>query len=150
MSSKRFSQEQLRPELRRQAKAQLAGNGRVVRLLKTADPVISEPRQKKDRSPAEETLAMVLEGSDLPKPVRQYRYLSDRRFKADFAWPETNPPFACEVDGAVHRIKGSFQRSFEREFLLKKAGWQVLHVGTEQIRSGEAMEWIRALCPGKA
>ena len=92
------------------------------------------------RSAIEEIMAIDLALSKLPPAVRQYRYLPDRKFRADFAWPDRM--VALEVDGAVHRIKGSFNKSFERAYLLQLAGWTVLHVGREQIISGQALSWI--------
>lgn len=124
-------------------------------LMSQHDPVMShggrragagrkpKPKSPKPRSEIEELMAEQLKVYGLPEPVRQLKYLEDRKFRADFAWPDRM--IALEVDGAVHRIKGTFQRSFEREYLLKMAGWQVLHVGGNEVRKGIAIEWIRNL-----
>ena len=101
---------------------------------------------KKARSPAEEHLALALQAAGLT-PVRQHRYLLDRKFAADFAWPDIK--VALEVDGAVHRIKGTFKASFERAYLLTMDGWTVLHVGREQVMDGTALEWINNLLDAK-
>lgn len=98
-----------------------------------------KPR-KEARSAIEEEMALQIKTSDLPPPVRQYRYLPDRRYRADFAWPDKR--LSLEVDGAVHRIKGSFAAGFERDFLLKRAGWMVIHVGRAQVKNGDALKWI--------
>lgn len=92
------------------------------------------------RSEIEELMAYQISVSKLPQPTRQHNYLEDRGYKADFMW--RSHMVALEVDGAVHRTKGSFSVSFERGYLLLIAGWTVLHVGSHQVRSGEALEWI--------
>lgn len=88
-------------------------------------------------------LALAAAEGAIPSPVAQYKPLDDRRFRLDFAWPDGR--LALEVDGAVHRIKGAFKKSFERQYLLLMAGWTVLHVGGDEVRSGKALQWAIAL-----
>lgn len=78
---------------------------------------------------------------EIPAFRCEYHYLDGRDFRADFAWPDLK--IGLEVDGAVHRIKGTFKRSFERAYLITMAGYTVLHVGGDEVRSGLAMEWIK-------
>lgn len=95
------------------------------------------------KSDIEEMMHSQILVSGLPIPVRQHNYLPDRSYKGDFMWPERK--IALEVDGSVHRIKGTFSVSFERAYLLLMAGWTVLHVGGHEVRSGEALQWIKAV-----
>ncbi len=81
--------------------------------------------------------------SGLPMPVEEFYPLADRNFRIDFAYPEQK--LAIEIDGAVHRIKGRFHSDLEKHALLLLAGWRVLRVGSEQIKSGIAMGWIKEL-----
>lgn len=96
--------------------------------------------KKGSKSAIEEMMAYQLLASALPPHVRQHHYLPDRNYKGDFMWPERK--IALEVDGEVHRIKGTFSVSFQRAYLLMMAGWTVLHVGAHEVRSGEALDWI--------
>jgi very-short-patch-repair endonuclease len=78
------------------------------------------------------------------RPVRQYKYLPDRKYKADFAWPGFM--LAVEVDGSVHRIKERFAEDCRRQNELKFAGWHVFRVTGAMVRSGEAIKVVlRAL-----
>ncbi len=115
------------------------------RHVKVSGEAMPKPKQKAAKLPRapseiEEMMYFQIDLSDLPRPTRQYRPLPDRNYKLDFAWPDRK--IALEVDGAVHRIKGTFARSFEREYFLKMAGWTVLHVGGAEVRSGAALDWI--------
>lgn len=68
-----------------------------------------------------------------------------RRWALDFAWPMEL--VACEVDGGGwqrgrhHRPEG-FRADCEKLNTALCAGWLVLRVTPEQVRSGEAVEWI--------
>lgn len=75
---------------------------------------------------------------------REYQFNNKRKWRLDFAWPVIS--LALEIDGAVHRIKGRWEKSFEREQALFFSGWRLLKVSTKQVRSGEAVQLIeRAL-----
>ena len=101
------------------------------------------------RSEIEESMAQQIKLLGLPEPVRQHKYLEDRRYRADFAWPQHK--LALEVQGAVHRITGRFKAEFERRFLLQLHGWTVIEAGGDEVRSGRAAAWLMAMmekvCP---
>ena len=97
----------------------------------------------KPRSEIEEVMWRQLVQSSLPKPLRQHLYVSGRKFRSDFAWPDRK--LALEVDGGVHRIKSSFKSGFERGYVLLLTGWKVLHVGGEEVRNDLAIKWIQSL-----
>src|SRR5262245_1384575 len=71
--------------------------------------------------------------------VREYRFLPGRRFRFDFALEPLYRSIAVEVDGVVHRIKAQFQRDREKHNLALIAGWRVLHVSPDDVRSGKAL-----------
>lgn len=97
-------------------------------------------------SPLEATLALQIRALKLPEPTRQYKFLPDRKFQADFCWPDRMLIVECQ--GAVHRIKARFHDDLERQALALLAGWKVLCVGREQIYGGQAIQWIEQLLLG--
>jgi len=58
---------------------------------------------------------------------------------AMFALEPLYRSIAVEVDGVVHRIKAQFQRDREKHNLALIAGWRVLHVSPDDVRSGKAL-----------
>lgn len=74
---------------------------------------------------------------------RNYFFLPDRDLELDFVWVPVK--MAVEVQGMAHRIKGKFKRDIEKRALALLAGWRVLEVGGDEVRSGKALEWLRML-----
>jgi hypothetical protein len=83
------------------------------------------------------------ENPDIPPHQRNYFFLADRDLELDYAWPGLR--VAVEVQGLSHRVKGKFKRDIEKRALAMLAGWRVLEVGGDQVRSGEALTWLRRL-----
>lgn len=83
------------------------------------------------------------ENPDLPPHQRNYFFLPDRDLELDFSWPAAR--VAVEVQGMAHRIKGKFKRDIEKRALAMLAGWRVLEVGRAEVRSGQAIAWLRVL-----
>lgn len=97
----------------------------------------------KAASAIEETLAVHIRAEQLPRPKRQFIVNPDRRWRLDYAWPELK--FACEVDGEVHRIKERFHADIEKHAWLVLNGWTLLRVGGREVRSGQAIAWLKTL-----
>jgi very-short-patch-repair endonuclease len=95
------------------------------------------------RSQIEEILALHIRAEKLPQPVREYLFDPGRKWRFDFAWPAIH--FAVEVDGEVHRISERFHSDMRKNAMALLQGWDVLHVGGREIKSGEAIQWVRAL-----
>lgn len=91
----------------------------------------------------EETLALHIKAEKLPAPVREFVFAPPRRWRIDFAWPELR--LAVEVDGEAHRIKGRFHADFEKHAQLALDGWTLLRVGGREVRSGQAVGWLKRL-----
>lgn len=115
------------------------------------------PKNAKPRSAIEQSMSDQIKGAGLPPVIEwpsQHKPFPDRKFTVDFAWPAGTIPgqpkrkIILEVDGAVHRIKGTFKSSFERGALLMIAGWEVLHVGGDDVRGGAALYWLKELLTG--
>jgi very-short-patch-repair endonuclease len=98
---------------------------------------------KRGPSPLELAFAEQLSILRIPAPVREHRFIDERNFRLDFAWPSAR--VAVEVQGMVHRIKGRFREDIEKRALALLAGWRVLEVSGAEIRSGQAIAWLIAL-----
>lgn len=84
----------------------------------------------------------------LPVPVTEYKFLPDRRFRFDYCWPDRS--FAVEEDGGVwtggrHTRGAGVERDCEKYALAMLAGWRVLRVTTNQVKSGQALTWIERM-----
>lgn len=79
---------------------------------------------------------------------REYRFHATRKWRFDFAWPAAR--VALEVEGMVWRGKGGrHQRAVGFEEDCRKYAealclrWRVLRVTGSQIKSGEALKWLK-------
>lgn len=97
----------------------------------------------KAESPLEAELALQIRALKLPAPVRQYQFLKDRKYQADFCWPDRR--LIVECNGEPHRIKAMFERDMERNGQAIVEGWTVLCVGRKLIFDGRAIGWISRL-----
>lgn len=88
-------------------------------------------------------LARDMRAEHLPAAVRQYIVNPDRRWRLDFAWPGIK--VAVEVDGEVHRIAERFHSDIEKHAWLTLNGWTLLRVGGREVRSGQAITWLKTL-----
>jgi hypothetical protein len=115
---------------------------------------VEKPVKLPPRSEIEALMSQQILLANLPRPIewpqRHRPFYPQRKYEVDFCWPDRK--LVLEIDGHVHRIKRSFKDSFERSWWFLRAGWVVLHVGGDQVRSGEGCEWLRELlikCPPK-
>lgn len=100
----------------------------------------------KPRSEIEQLMSDQIRASGLTAPVEWPKYfkpIEGRNYKVDFYWHHKR--FILEVDGMCHRIRGRFKSGFERDALLKIAGYDVLHVGGSDVREGRAILWLSEL-----
>ena len=98
-------------------------------------------KKRQGYSQLEEILYLQIAAEGLPMPDRQYKFLPDRKFRADFAWPSRK--LIVEVQGAEHRIKGRWQGDVERMNLLQLEGWTVLQFTGKMVRNGTAVQTLR-------
>lgn len=97
-------------------------------------------------SALEDRLLAKLRAAGVETPERERALIPGRRFRADFCWPRA--ALVVEVQGGVfdggrHVTGAGYARDCEKLALLTLAGWRVLFVAPPQIRSGEAVRWIR-------
>lgn len=84
-------------------------------------------------SELEHLFSMLLQahGSDLPEPVREYRFSTARRWRFDFAWPEQRVAVECQggvwTNGRHSRGAGQ-EADYEKHNAAVAQGWRVLYV----------------------
>jgi len=89
---------------------------------------------------------LILAETDMPVPVKQYRFAPPRRWKFDFAYVDKK--IGIECNGGIY-IKGkhTFGAQLEKDYeKLNQAaieGWKVLQFSLGQIESGEAVQKIK-------
>ena len=94
-------------------------------------------------SKIERRFAQQLADAGIAGYQRNYFFLPDREFELDFAWPPVK--IAVEVQGMSHRIKGKWKADIEKRALAMLAGWRVLEIDGDAIRSGRGVEWLREM-----
>jgi hypothetical protein len=74
----------------------------------------------------------------IPEPVCEYRFLPDRQFRWDYAWPDFM--IAVEVEGGIWRKGGgahshplNIERDIEKHNLGVMAGWKLLRYAPEDL-----------------
>jgi hypothetical protein len=85
----------------------------------------------------------------LPKPEFEFRFLTERRFRFDIAWPQNK--IYVEVCGGLwipisgHKSGVSIKRDYEKANLAAINGWIGLHVEPKQVCMMETVENIKQL-----
>ena len=98
-------------------------------------------------SAAGELLMLQLRGLRVDGWVAEYRFHATRRWRFDVAFPAHR--LAVEVDGGVwvggrHTRGVGATRDCEKFCAAAIDGWRVMRVTPAQVRSGQAVGWIRA------
>jgi very-short-patch-repair endonuclease len=78
---------------------------------------------------------------------REVRFAPDRLFRADFHIVGT--PLLIEIDGGAytngrHTRAQGFLKDREKDALAFRLGFIPMHLSTEQVQNGEAIETIKA------
>lgn len=90
-------------------------------------------------------MALQIRAAGLPAPAREHSPIPGRRWRIDFAWPAQL--VALEVEGGIysggrHTRPAGFNADAEKYNALAIAGWVVLRVTTDHIKSGQALQWL--------
>lgn len=78
--------------------------------------------------------------------VREYKFLPDRRFRADFAIIPLR--LLVEVQGGRwmehggHNTGGGLARDYEKSNLAQLAGWRYLQFTADDVSSGRAVDMV--------
>jgi hypothetical protein len=124
-----------------------------------ANSVLSSARSKRARSSAKTTVptapsrleaefALQLRAHKIPEPIREYRFSKERRFRFDFAWPDSRFRVAVELQGGVwtagrHSRGTGFIADCDKRNLAQIEGWTVLTFTGEHLKDGTAIELTR-------
>lgn len=78
-----------------------------------------------------------VEGSAIPRPVREYVFAPPRRFRFDFCW--LNYKVAAEMEGGIwshgaHNRPMHFTSDCDKYNLAAVLGWRVLRFTTEHFK----------------
>jgi len=81
----------------------------------------------------------------LPEPVKQFRFLRGRQYRADFAYPDEK--LLIEVEGGTkgkgaHSTHDGITRDIEKQNAAMMAGYRVLRCTGDQVRDGVCVLWI--------
>lgn len=104
------------------------------------------------RSILEAHFALQVRAHKLPAPAEEYRFAPKRRWAFDFAWPGLL--LAVEVEGGIysqgrHVRPAGFQKDCEKYNEATSLGWLVLRYTAQDIKSGKAIDQVRALLEEK-
>ena len=101
------------------------------------------PRTICDMSAIEDTFAWWLRREEgVPRPVREYRFDQDRKWRFDFAWPSAM--VAVEIEGVTHaggrhqRVAG-FIADAEKYEAAMLQGWRVYRVPGQWVQKGRRL-----------
>ena len=94
-------------------------------------------------SKLEKTIERQIADAGLPQPQRQYRFLAERHWRFDFAWPEYQ--LALEVEGGQwirgrHNRGRGFEGDCEKYNAAALEGWTVLRATTDMVSDTRALE----------
>lgn len=117
--------------------------------LKTATSKLAREQAKAKREALELAAFQQIRAVKLDAScVRQFKFHPVRKWAFDFAWPQRK--VALEVDGGVHtggrHTRGAgFTEDCVKANTALIMGWRVLRATGDQVKSGQALEWLEAL-----
>ena len=94
----------------------------------------------------ESLLLLQLRDAELPEPKCQYQFHPQRRWKADFCYPEYR--IICEVNGMTHQASrghtswAGIHRDYEKQNAAVLMGYHYFEFDRDMIESGEAVNTI--------
>jgi hypothetical protein len=131
---------------RLQIARQLAQAKRPTTISREPDPA-PEPKIKREFDRAEVFLR-ALEVRGLPRPEREWKFETKRRWRFDYAWPLQM--IALEVEGGVwtggrHTRGAGFLKDVEKYNRAAVLGWRLLRVTPDKLVSFGTFEMLREI-----
>lgn len=105
-------------------------------------PVVKERKGEATVDYAVVLLAQIIEAQVPGQWFREFTFHESRNWRLDVACPARK--LSIEIDGMVHRIKKRFITDMAKHNALTFADWHYLRCTPEQVRSGEALDLVRA------
>jgi very-short-patch-repair endonuclease len=100
------------------------------------------------KSKLEEILNLQIFENRLPEPTTQFKFLNNRKFKADFAWP--NYKIIVEVEGGTwlgskggHTNGKGYENNCEKYNLATFEGWKVYRFTGKMVKSRKAIKFLK-------
>lgn len=87
-----------------------------------------------------------------PRPEREYKVDSGRRYRWDFCWPAQR--VSLDVEGGLfakgrarmaHAMPTAILRDMNKANIGTLNGWRMLRLTPEQVRAGELTMWLRKM-----
>jgi very-short-patch-repair endonuclease len=96
-------------------------------------------------SPLETQFAEQIRQAGLPEPKTEFQFYQDRKWRADFCWPEAM--VMVEVEGGTwtqgrHTRPKGYADDCEKYSRASLMGYTVLRATGEHIRSRQALGWL--------
>lgn len=84
----------------------------------------------------------------LPEPVREFKFHSKRRWRADFAWPDRK--IMVEIEGGTysngrHNRAAGFRADAEKYNEAARLGWAVYRFTGDHVKSGHAADYMEQI-----
>jgi len=91
-------------------------------------------------------LAFQIKVLGLPAPVTEYEFHPDRKWRADFCWPEQK--LIVEYEGGTwmhgrHTRGSGFEKDCDKYNAATVLGYRVLRFTQKHVKSGEAVKVIQ-------
>ena len=104
--------------------------------------------KKASSSKLEDSLAWAIRCSGLPKPVYQFKFHPERRWRSDLAWPDRK--LLVEIEGGTwsngrHTRGSGFEKDCEKYNEAAILGYRILRVTGGMVKSGAALRYIERL-----
>lgn len=86
------------------------------------------------------------EARGIPRPVEEYKFHPDRRWRFDAAWPDAK--VALEVEGGVwtggrHTSSAGFLKDIEKYNAAARLGWRVLRCTPKTLLTLDTVEAVK-------
>jgi len=101
--------------------------------------------QKKARAERITALFLgTLRARGIPLPVAEHRFDLERKWRFDFAWPESALAVEQEGLGGRHQRTVGFLEDMTKYNTAAHLGWTVFRFSTRQMTDGTAAEWVES------
>ena len=104
------------------------------------------------RSSGEILFSSQLVEHEFPPWEEEYKFLKDRRFRFDFAWPQSH--IAVEIEGGTwsggrHSRGAGFERDCEKYNLATREHWKVYRFTSAMVKDYRGVVFLESVWPFK-